>query len=80
MNAELMTQYVRFVADNLLQALGVPKVYNVGCPFEWMDQISLQGKSNFFETRVTEYAKANIHVNGSQNDASKNVFSLEEDF
>jgi ribonucleoside-diphosphate reductase subunit M2 len=50
-----MAQYIEFIADRLLQALGVPKCYNVENPFEWMDMISLQGKTNFFEKRVSEY-------------------------
>ena len=55
MNAELMCQYIEFVADRLLGALGLPKVYNVENPFPWMDLISLQGKTNFFEKRVGDY-------------------------
>ena len=55
MNADLMTQYIQFVADRLLYSLGVPKNYNVQNPFEWMEMISLQGKTNFFEKRVGEY-------------------------
>jgi ribonucleotide reductase beta subunit family protein with ferritin-like domain len=60
MNASEMGQYIRFCADRLLVALGVPKIYNVANPFEWMEMISLQGKTNFFEKRVTEYSKAGI--------------------
>lgn len=55
MNSELMAQYIEFIADRLLQALGVPKHFNSENPFEWMDMISLQGKTNFFEKRVSEY-------------------------
>lgn len=55
MNSKLMGQYIMFVADRLLFALGVPKYYNVANPFEWMDMISLTGKTNFFEKRVGEY-------------------------
>ena len=61
MNAKLMCQYIEFVADRLLVALGGEKYYNVTNPFDWMDMISLQGKTNFFEKRVSEYAKANIN-------------------
>ena len=60
MNSKLMGQYIMFVADRLLFALGVPKYYNVENPFEWMDMISLTGKTNFFEKRVGEYQKANV--------------------
>lgn len=66
MNSALMGQYIKFVADHLLYALGVPKVYHVENPFEWMEMISLQGKTNFFEKRVGEYRKANINVSNNQ--------------
>jgi ribonucleoside-diphosphate reductase beta chain len=75
MNAELMRQYIEFVADRLLIALGCAKVYNVSNPFDFMELISLQNKTNFFEKRVAEYQKA-----GVMSDKDKNVFSLEEDF
>ena len=55
MNSTLMSQYIKFIADRLLFTLGVPKYYNVENPFEWMDMISLQGKTNFFEKRVGDY-------------------------
>lgn len=57
-----MRQYIEFVADRLLQALGNPKVYNVTNPFDFMDMISLQGKTNFFEKRVSDYQKANVNT------------------
>lgn len=60
MNAALMAEYVEFVADRLLVALGVSKLYNTQNPFPWMEQISLQGKTNFFEARVAEYQKAGV--------------------
>jgi len=60
MNSKLMSQYIEFCADRLLVALNVPKKYNVTNPFEWMELISLQGKTNFFEKRVGEYAKAGV--------------------
>jgi ribonucleotide reductase beta subunit family protein with ferritin-like domain len=60
MNSKLMSQYIKFVADRLLFALGVPKYFNVENPFEWMDMISLTGKTNFFEKRVGDYQKANV--------------------
>ncbi len=74
MNAELMCQYIEFVADRLLVALGCPKVYNAANPFPWMEMISLQGKTNFFERKVGEYAKASV------GHKEKRVFSLQEDF
>jgi ribonucleoside-diphosphate reductase beta chain len=60
MNSELMSQYIEFVADRLLDALGVAKLWNSSNPFEWMEMISLQGKTNFFEKRVAEYQKAGV--------------------
>lgn len=62
MNSKLMTQYIKFCSDRLLVALNCPKYYNVTNPFEWMTLISLQGKTNFFEKRVTEYSKAKVGV------------------
>merc|ERR1712066_268932 len=60
MNSELMTRYIEFVADRLLTALGHPKLFNASNPFDWMELISLQGKTNFFEKRVGEYQKAGV--------------------
>jgi ribonucleoside-diphosphate reductase beta chain len=75
MNATLMNQYIEFVADRLLVALGASKIYNSTNPFDFMEMISLQGKTNFFEKRVGEYQKA-----GVMTERSDNVFSLDEDF
>jgi ribonucleoside-diphosphate reductase beta chain len=75
MNADLMCQYIEFVADRLLVELGNEKVYNVSNPFDFMELISLQGKTNFFEKRVGEYQKAGVM--GSKED---NVFKLDEEF
>ena len=61
MNAKLMSQYIEFVADRLLVSLGSPRHYGSANPFDFMDLISLQGKTNFFEKRVSEYKKANVH-------------------
>merc|ERR1712166_1022545 len=60
MNSELMVRYIEFVADRLLAALGHPKLYGATNPFDWMELISLQGKTNFFEKRVGEYQKAGV--------------------
>ena len=60
MNANLMEQYIKFVADRLLVSLGASKLYNVENPFPWMEMISMQGKTNFFEKRVAEYQKAGV--------------------
>jgi ribonucleoside-diphosphate reductase beta chain len=75
MNADMMCQYIEFVADRLLVELGEQKVWHVENPFPWMDMINLQGKTNFFEKRVGEYQKA-----GVTSDRDKQVFSLDEDF
>lgn len=75
MNSKMMCQYIEFVADRLLYALGNEKVYNVENPFPWMDMISIQGKTNFFEKRVGDYQKAGVMA-----EKDKQVFSLEEDF
>jgi ribonucleoside-diphosphate reductase beta chain len=77
MNADLMSQYIEFVADRLLVELGNEKVFNVTNPFDFMDMISLQGKTNFFEKRVGEYQKAGVLNNSSEED---NSFSLDADF
>lgn len=78
MNANLMCQYIEFVADRLLVSLGNDKFYNSSNPFDFMDMISLQGKTNFFERRVSDYAKA--HVRQSDTPTSSRVFSVDEDF
>ena len=78
MNSGLMGQYIRFIADRLLFTLGVPKYYNVENPFEWMDMISLQGKTNFFEKRVGDYQKAGVKVTGEGENNSK-AFNLDDD-
>jgi len=75
MNADMMCQYIEFVADRLLVALGCPKTYNATNPFDFMELISLQGKTNFFEKRVAEYQKSGVM--GKKED---NIFSLDEDF
>ena len=75
MNSEMMCQYIEFVADRLLVSLGNEKVYNVENPFPWMEMISLQGKTNFFEKRVGDYQKSGVMA-----DRDKQVFSLDEDF
>ena len=75
MNSELMSQYIEFVADRLLTELGCEKQFNVSNPFDFMEMISIQGKTNFFEKRVGEYQKAGV----LNNDADQ-TFSLDEDF
>jgi ribonucleoside-diphosphate reductase beta chain len=65
MNSDLMSQYLEFVADRLLVSLNCSKVYNVENPFDFMQNIALQGKTNFFEKRVAEYQKAGVNTNNS---------------
>lgn len=76
MNAKLMSQYIEFVADRWLVELGYPKVYNATNPFDFMEMISLQGKTNFFEKRVGDYQKSGV-LGSTQESKS---FSLDEDF
>jgi ribonucleoside-diphosphate reductase beta chain len=75
MNAKMMSQYIEFVADRWLGELGYDKVYGVSNPFDFMEMISLQGKTNFFEKRVGDYQKS-----GVLNSQESKSFSLDEDF
>ena len=71
MNAKLMKQYIEFVADRLIVQLGYPKIYNSSNPFDFMEMISLEGKTNFFEKRVGDYSLSN-------NDKSEDCFGADE--
>lgn len=73
MNAKLMTEYIQFVADRLTVQLGYDKIYNVGNPFDFMELISIEQKTNFFESRVSDYALAN-------KDKSDDVFEFNAEF
>jgi len=76
MNNESMTQYIEYIADRLLIMFGLEKIYNAANPYDWMEAISIQGKTNFFEKRVGEYSNAsNPNVNKEDN-----VFELDENF
>ncbi len=75
MNAKLMAQYIEFVADRLVVALGFSKIFHAKNPFDWMELISLQGKTNFFEKRVGEYQKA-----GVMSSRTEQVFALDAEF
>ncbi len=81
MNNKLMADYIEYVADRLLVMLGVPKLYDTKNPFPWMEMISLQGKTNFFEKRVGDYQKAGVMsgIKGEDN-VKQTRFSLDEDF
>jgi len=75
-NAGMMCQYIEFVADHLVASLGIEKVYETANPFDWMELISLEGKTNFFEKRVGEYAKAGVMSENPED----NAFCLDADF
>ena len=75
MNSELMTQYIQYVADRLCYSLGYQKIYNVKNPFTWIEALSLEGKSNFFESRPSQYQNANI-----MNQSNKGEFMISDDF
>ena len=75
MNADLMKQYIEFVADRWLKELGYPKMFNATNPFDFMEMISLEGKTNFFEKRVGDYQKSGV-IGGNKEQA----FSVDEDF
>ena len=75
MNCKLMSEYIEFVADRLLGELGVERIYNTKNPFSFMELISLEGKTNFFEKKVGEYQKSGVMANRLDN-----VFTLDADF
>lgn len=77
MNSELMEQYLEFVTDRLLTSLGVSKVYNSENPFDFMQNIALQGKTNFFEKRVAEYQKAGVN-NTTESEDLNSAFGMED--
>ena len=83
MNSELMCRYLEFVADRLLLQLGYNKIFNSSNPFPFMNAINLQGKTNFFEHRVSQYQKANLNMNNenSKSDLNdSNIMNLSDDF
>jgi ribonucleoside-diphosphate reductase beta chain len=77
MNSRLMEQYLEFVTDRLLTELNCPKSYNSENPFDFMDMISLEGKTNFFEKRVSDYRKAGV---GMEQETKEDSFSFDSDF
>jgi len=70
MNHDLMKEYIKFVADRLVRDLGYENIYNVKNPFAFMENISLEGKTNFFEQRVSQYKKADVNT----------AFDISDDF
>jgi ribonucleoside-diphosphate reductase beta chain len=75
MNSGLMIEYIKFCADRLVKSMGYEGIFSARNPFDWMEMISIEGKTNFFEKRVSEYQLANVGVEGA--DAA---FSTQEDF
>merc|ERR1712151_127303 len=84
MNSQMMCQYIEFVADRLIYTLGYPKIYNTTNPFDWMDMISIQGKTDFFAKRVGEYQKAGVMSkteNGNKKEGGDAfTFDMDDDF
>ena len=80
MNADSMKEYIEFVADRLINQLGYSKIYNTQNPYTWMESISLEGKTNFFESRVSEYSRANITTDSSSSLNMKKSFCEDADF
>lgn len=78
MNSQLMSDYIEYVADYLLSMLGYKKLYFTINPFDWMELISLQGKTNFFEKRVGEYAKSGVSLESKEGD--QDLFTIDSDF
>lgn len=75
MNYTLMSQYIKYVADHLLEELGFEKLYHTINPFDFMENISIDGKTNFFEKRVSEYQRSGVMA-----DAEDRVFRLDANF
>lgn len=75
MNSQSMSEYIEFVADHWLTQLGAPKAFNTKNPFEWMELISLEGKTNFFEKRVSEYQRPGI-----LGEKQSHTFTLDAEF
>ena len=75
MNADLMEQYIKFVADQLIIKLGYEKLFKVENPFTWMEAISIEGKTNFFEHRPTQYQRADVN-----NQTKNQAFEISDDF
>ena len=84
MNSDMMMEYIHMVADRLLQQLGFSKIWDAKNPFPFMDRISLPGKTNFFERRVSEYSRAGMHIYGEKSSSEHNVsvqgFTMDNDF
>ena len=79
-NGELMSQYIEFISDRLLLSLGHPKLYKTENPFDWMEMISLEGKTNFFEKRVGDYSKSGVSNSNETAPKHSFVFSKDDEF
>jgi ribonucleoside-diphosphate reductase beta chain len=79
MNSDLMSQYIEYVADRLLVTLGCPKIWNSKNPFDFMTNIAMEVKGNFFEGRIGSYQKAGVMKTEGGNETSK-VFTMDADF
>jgi len=76
-----LCRYIEFVSDRLLVALGVPKAYNVENPFDFMENISIEGKTNFFERRVSEYQRSGVMAGQKEGGSGDmHVFNMDADF
>lgn len=80
MNSDMMKEYVKFVADRLSRTLGYSDIYGAQNPFDWMELISMQGKTNFFEKRVAEYQKAGVMNSTKESSGNSFAFSTDMDF
>ena len=80
MNSDKMSQYIEYVTDHLLVEMGLEKMFGTANPFDFMDMISLEGKTNFFERRVSEYQKAGVATGNEQGSVAQQDFALDQDF
>lgn len=80
MNSQWMSEYIEFCADRLVYALNYEKIYDTKNPFSWMELISLQGKTNFFEKRVAEYQRAGVSLAVRDLNDNDNIFTIDADF
>ena len=79
MNQNLMIEYIQYVADRLLVQLGYSKIWNASCPFGFMESLSLEGKTNFFESRPTQYQNSHV-LNKGKSSSNINSFETTEEF
>ena len=81
MNSDLMFLHIKFTADYLLNLFGYPKFYNIKCPFDFMENLSMQAKENFFEVRVSQYSLNNVSVKTDKEEISRDrEIRFDEDF